>query len=336
MATHNQQWLEERRLGIGGSDVAAVFNEGYGCAAALYDDKTGKQPDYQRPDSEQRILERGTILEDAVADRYVRETGRKVRRMKTKVSKDFPFMRVNIDRQILGDERGLGVLECKTANEWVFKNMKAEGMPEQYVLQIQHAMAVTGYKWGAFAVLEPSSFELLIFDVIRNEKLIAAIIAKEKEFWEHVEAGQRPDALAFGDRRCGSCIYRRSCRGTSQVPFEPEENGRKIDYEDDDSLAELVNDYFTATHEAQFRQNIADEIKNRIKAQIGERQAVSVPSSGVHILYRQQAGSMRWDPKALEGEIDAIAKKDKDLAERLRGCKREAAPTRPFKLIQIV
>src|ERR1700744_2385168 len=108
-------WLEERRKGIGGSDVASVLNAGYGCRRRLHYDKTGVPPDFGRPEDEISILERGTELEDIIAEKYSRKTGRKIRRMPTRVSRDNAYMRVNVDRVILNDDRGPGVLECKSA-----------------------------------------------------------------------------------------------------------------------------------------------------------------------------------------------------------------------------
>src|ERR1700722_3426949 len=77
-------WLEDRRKGIGGSDVHHLFPEEskYGCTLQLWYDKTGTPEDYRRTPDELRIMNRGHILEDVVADIYMEETGRKVIRKK--------------------------------------------------------------------------------------------------------------------------------------------------------------------------------------------------------------------------------------------------------------
>jgi predicted phage-related endonuclease len=84
---------------FGGSDAAAIFNEGWGCARRLFYDKTDTPPDFQRTEREESILRRGTLMEELVAEEYSFITGRKIRRMPTRVSKKYPWMRVNIDRR---------------------------------------------------------------------------------------------------------------------------------------------------------------------------------------------------------------------------------------------
>ena len=100
----SDDWLEKRRQFIGGSDSASLFPEDskYGCPTRLFFDKTGKAPDYPRTQREDQILRRGQIWENVVAFYFQETTGLKVRRMGTRVSKDFSFMGVNMDRQIIG------------------------------------------------------------------------------------------------------------------------------------------------------------------------------------------------------------------------------------------
>src|SRR5262245_38151315 len=53
-----EKFLEQRKLGIGGSDVAHLFNEPpYGCSRRLWLEKRGIPPDY--PESPTDIMERG-------------------------------------------------------------------------------------------------------------------------------------------------------------------------------------------------------------------------------------------------------------------------------------
>lgn len=323
--TH-EEWLAERKKGIGGSDAAAVLNEGYGCARALYYDKTGVPIDFIHSEATERNFERGNVLEDLVADLYTKKTGRKIRRQSARISKTHPWMRVNMDRQILNDERGPGYLECKTANKFVFANMKAEGMPPHYVIQLQHGLAVTGYEWGAFAALHPDTFEFLTFEMRRDEDLIAVLIAWEEEFW-NMRVGTKtvPDALEFGDKRCRSCQWRRTCRGDAALLQAAGKDVASTSYEEDDALAPLVSAFQTAQFDADDKQALADALKDKIKELLGDRQAVSVPSAGARILYKQQAGRSTWDGRALDTEHPELAAKYKKVT----------APSRPFKVITL-
>ena len=205
----------DRRLGC-----SRRPGEKYGCPRALFYDKTGVEPDYQHSEASLDLFARGHALEPLIADRFSQETGSKVRRMPARVAQDKPWMRVNVDRIILSVARnGPGYLECKTANEHVFADMLAHGVPEHYVLQSQHGLAVTRWKWGAFAVLEPYTFNFLWFRFERNEKLISVIEHEEEAFWQMVKSGTIPAKLAdFADARCGKCVWRRGCRNAEALP----------------------------------------------------------------------------------------------------------------------
>ena len=228
----SDDWLEKRRQFIGGSDSASLFPEDskYGCPTRLFFDKTGKAPDYPRTQREDQILRRGQIWENVVAFYFQETTGLKVRRMGTRVSKDFSFMGVNMDRQIIGvttDELkqlwpnskeiqemegqcGPGYLECKTANEWMFKAMMTEGVHNDYILQVNHGLTVTDYRWGVFAVLEPASGDFATFPYVFKQNLAAEQIKRAAAFWAALDAGVIPPPVV-SDKRCKSCIYRRSC-----------------------------------------------------------------------------------------------------------------------------
>ena len=59
-----QQFLEERRTMIGGSDAASVLNVGYGCRRRLVMQKRGVTPDF---DIDSPQMERGRVMEPIIA-----------------------------------------------------------------------------------------------------------------------------------------------------------------------------------------------------------------------------------------------------------------------------
>lgn len=308
-----QEWLAERKKGIGGSDVAAVLSEGYGCPRALFLDKSGVEPDYKHGETTLGLFERGHALEPIIARKFATETGLKVRNMPTRVSADRPWMRVNVDRMIhsLDDGMGPGYLECKTANEHVFSNMLQEGMPEHYVLQVQHGLAVTGWKWGHFAVLEPYTFRFLHFRYERDEKLVAVLMDIEEAFWKQVQAGNIPDRLPdFNDSRCESCVYRRSCRNAEALPSK--KKTKKV-YELDNSLEIDVlvgNIKFLGAQKENVEAQIDDE-RTKLKILMGDRTGILVPGQGKKVSKDMQSGAMRWDGAALDAEQPQLAAKYK-------------------------
>jgi predicted phage-related endonuclease len=324
VATEQQElWLGERKKGIGGSDAAAVLAEGYGCPRALFYDKSGVEPDYEHTDAEKGFFERGHALEPLIADRFARETGMRVRRMPTRINAERPWMRVNCDRMIPSQAAtlsqgliGPGYLECKTANQHVFANMQEEGMPNHYVLQMQHGLATTGWKWGAFAVLEPYTFRFMHFIVKRHAELIHdVILPTEEAFWQQVQAGDVPAALPdFNDSRCEKCVYRRGCRNAEALP---KVKYKKPVYPDDesDSIRTAALQLKQLDVSIEHLESLKKQVRGDIQQLMGDRPRVAVPSQGVKFCNTWQNGRLTWDGRALDAEQPQLADKYKRRGE---------------------
>lgn len=180
-----EEWLEKRREGIGGSDAAAIMGASqWASPLSVYMDKIGAAPD--KPDSEP--MRQGRDFEDIVARRFTEETGIKVQKCNKMFSHpERPWMLANIDRQLVGWEGdGFCGLECKTTSVYNRTDFAASEIPPTYYWQCMHYMAVTGANQWYLAVLVLSqSFH--VFRIPRDEKAIAALLAREDEFWnEHV------------------------------------------------------------------------------------------------------------------------------------------------------
>lgn len=73
-----EDWLEQRRHTIGGSDAAGIIGlSKWSSPVSVWADKTGRLPD--KPDTEAMRL--GRDLESYVARRWMEATGKKVRRL---------------------------------------------------------------------------------------------------------------------------------------------------------------------------------------------------------------------------------------------------------------
>jgi putative phage-type endonuclease len=300
-----EQWLAERRLGIGGSDVHHLFSEPPdGCRRQLAYDKLNIEPDY--PQEVLPVMRRGNRLEDPAAEEYAEQTGRRVEKRGAITSVEHPFLRVNIDRVILdvADKPGDGVLEIKTMNHWALRKVRKEGLRAAHILQVQHGMAVTGFSWGAFAVLHPDSWEMLAFDVERDETLIAAIVREGRSFWAQVQEGELPEPLPEIDQRCKSCPWRRTCRSEEMIAAAKiPKSDSGIAVEQDDSLATLLADYREAKKMADESAETFELVKDALREKLGEREAVEC--EGSRIYYREQVAK-RVDPAALRAKFPSV------------------------------
>lgn len=376
---HPASWHQERALGVGGSEASSLYSEGYGCYRKLILEKRGIAPDYHRTEAEEKILRRGTKMEDLVANEFADETGFKIRRQPARVSKTHPHARVNMDRQIVavdyahlyeltkdsegftlldfqGASPGPGALECKTMNQFDFKKFLQAGFERHphYILQLQHAMAVTGYKWGVFAVMEPNSFELRWFPMLRDDALCADLLARTEAAWDLVmdESLPLPARLADGDKRCNKCLHRRTCRGDQYLEkfADADFSTDYIDVEDAEMRA-LASDYLLADEEYSRAKELKDAIATvmKTKMQADKLAKIRVPDV-IRFCLSTSTGSKRWDGKAIEGEINALLKgavpemEDvaaeeidanrglivlllKGVADRLKACQKIGAPS---------
>lgn len=184
--THDE-WLEERRKGIGGSDAAAIVGlNPYATPFSVWADKTGRS----KPKKDTEAMRQGRDLEQYVADRWMEATGKKCRR-RTQIlrNKEYPFAHANVDRWVVGENAGL---ECKTTNMMNLKKFKdGKEYPDTYYCQCMHYMAVTGAdRWYlSVVVLGQGYYE---FTIERDEEEIKALMDVEREFWEFVKTDTAP------------------------------------------------------------------------------------------------------------------------------------------------
>lgn len=174
-----EQWLEERRKGIGGSDVGAImgFNP-YKSAYQVFLEKTGQYSE----DIDNEAVYFGNELEDFVANEFSKRTGKKVRRLNKMLQHpEHEFMLANLDRVIVGEN---ALLECKNVSEYMASAWKDDEVPASYLCQVHHYLAVTGYEKAYIAALVGGN-KFVWKEIERDEEFIQILIEREKDFWEN-------------------------------------------------------------------------------------------------------------------------------------------------------
>lgn len=185
------EWLKWRLKGIGGSDVSVIAGKNpFRSVYQLWMEKVGLVIPQEE---ENDYTHFGTILESVVRREFMERTGIKVRaRHALFQSEEYPFMMANLDGIIYEDGQ-LVIFEAKTASAYK-EDVWEKGVPEEYLLQIQHYMAVTGAKKTYIAALVGGN-HFYYHEVLRDENLIADIIQMEYHFWnDNVLAGVEPEA----------------------------------------------------------------------------------------------------------------------------------------------
>ena len=175
-----------RRTGIGGSDAAAAIGlNPYYSAVELWMEKRGELPPFEGNEA----TKWGKLLEPAVRQEYAESTGRVVRLPpETLVHPKHTWVVCHPDG-VTDDGR---LYEGKTArfpDGW--GEPGTDQVPEQYLIQCQHSMLVTGLRVADLAVLIGGQ-DFRLYEIPADDGLQAAILDAETEFWTHVTRGTRP------------------------------------------------------------------------------------------------------------------------------------------------
>ncbi|GAB3065468.1 YqaJ viral recombinase family protein [Salinicoccus sesuvii] len=184
-----QEWLKERQKGLGGSDAGTILGVNkWKSKTQLFFEKVDPEM-IQEVDNE--FIYWGNTLENIVAEEFARRTGKRVRRDNRMLRHpEHDFMIANLDRVVVGEK---ALLECKTTSQFNKDQWEGDDIPAQYLCQVQHYMAVTGYEKAYIAVLLGGN-TFIWKEIKRDEELIDIIIQSEKDFWENnVKAGVIPE-----------------------------------------------------------------------------------------------------------------------------------------------
>ena len=216
-------WLEARRTGLGGSDIAAVVGVSpYRTALQVYLDKVGES----EPNEAGQAAYWGKQIEDLVAQEFQTRTGMKVQRVNSILRAGADGWQIaNIDRAVVNPDisgrvcvqsaakqaetgRMLStdaILECKTASSYMADlwgdSQEAEikagevtsdhEIPIYYETQVQWYMGVTGAKVCYVAVLIGGQ-DFRIYEVKRDDATIKALTEACRKFWTVNVLGKIP------------------------------------------------------------------------------------------------------------------------------------------------
>lgn len=253
-----EEWLEERRTGIGGSDAAAIIGlNPWRSPMDVYLDKIGRGPD----DAESEAAYWGNRLEAMVAEEFARRMGLKVHRVNALLRHpEHPFMLASIDRRVVGG----GILECKTTSAWKRDQWDEDRAPDQYIIQVQHYLAVTGEQQAWLAVLIGGQ-RFQIVPVERDEDVIENLTRAEAEFWHCVETRTPP--AVDGSEACTQAI---------RALYPEAEEGSSIFLSATDG-SRLLADYKCAVADAKASAAEVDRLANEIKTLMGTAEAAYLP-----------------------------------------------------------
>lgn len=203
---NEDDWLELRTKGIGGSDIGAILGlNPYSSPLKIYRQKVeGWREDL----SDNVNVKKGKELEDLILTNYVKpyfnKIGYEVGKPKFMIiNGKYPFFRANVDGIAFKpgtDYKNNIIVEIKWVSEWAEVNWNKpeyNGVPSSYYAQVQLYMAVTGAKSAIICALFDKNWEMNYFVVPRDEMFIMTMINKGREFYQYNMLMKMPPRLSY-------------------------------------------------------------------------------------------------------------------------------------------
>ena len=283
-----EDWLKYRKRGIGGSDASVVCGiNRYKSPVELWMEKTNQLP-YQEA-SEAAYW--GTQLESIVRAEFTKRTGIEVEIVKQLLQNtENPFMLANLDGLCHHPDYGDCIFEAKTATAYKTGEWE-DAIPDEYALQIQHYMAVTGCNAAYIAVLiGGNTFKWKLVE--RDDELIDMLIPFESVFWRHVQ-DRTPPPLDGSDASAKFLAERfPNSVPQSQIALPP-------------SATELLAQYDEACEDLDAATERKQKAENLLKEMLGNNEIGTV---GDKIITWKSITQERLDSKTLKAEYPTLYK----------------------------
>jgi putative phage-type endonuclease len=314
-------WLEGRRRGIGGSDVAAVLSlNPWKTPLDVWNDKLGLSED--KGMSEPAYW--GTVLEDTVAREFQQRTGMKVQKVTHQfVDPECDWMIANIDRAIINREIAKKVRPLLDVEEIErYANITGVERPinTDIAFEAKTANAFTADLWGPSQELEirqnnlrtehviPLYYETQIqwyCGILKLRGMYLAVLIGGSDFRMYwVDA--RPDVFQVIKEKCSAFWNNHVLTKTPPEPINIEDvlklygrsNGKAIEAQGD--LAINYGEYARLNGEIKELKKQQDALKTRIAISMKDNEILTLDGKKV-LTYKTQT-SKRFDSDSFKQE----------------------------------
>lgn len=280
-----ENWLETRREGLGGSDIAAVVGlSPWSTPFSVYVDKIGAVP---LDDEGSEAMRWGQVLEGAILTEWEERSGLWVVHQGSLFRNlAEPWMLCTVDglagESPYPDLTGvIAVAEVKSTGEWSW-----DEVPAHYQCQAQWEMAVTGLDRTIFVVLHMGK-KLATYEVKADPDDQAALIEAGRAFWFDRVLAEQPPPMEARDSRLLSEMW-------------PEDSGDEVPVD-----GVLVQALAEVRAELRPLEERRADLENRIKASMGEAAFGTV--NGERVVSWKTQTSRRVDTTRLKAERPDVA-----------------------------
>ena len=281
------EWLDFRKCGIGGSDVAIICGlNKYKSQLQLWMEKTGQS----EPEEAGEPAYWGNVMEPIIRNEFAIRTGFRVDTINSILRHpEHKFMLANIDGIVIDNDGRKSIFEAKTASAFKSELWEDDNIPEEYMLQIQHYMAVTRISTTYIAALVGGN-KFIYKKVEKDDELISMIIELESDFWKSV-ANNVPPA-PDGSESCSNLL-------TKLYPSAT--NKSKIILPDE--ALKLVEQFNAAKEQEKYFSELKDEAGNKLKNMLGDNEVGTICD---YTVSWKNVTTNRLDTKMFKAEVPEI------------------------------
>jgi putative phage-type endonuclease len=260
------QWLEARRLGLGGSDSPAVLGlDPWRSPLDIWRSKVQPQPP---SDDEKFLFKLGHLLEPVIAGLYSEQTSREVIIPEPEIIQHLKFPEIigSPDRLAPADGR---VIELKSEHQFAdkFGDPGSDQVPDHYILQAAHYMAVADLDRCDIAVLH-GGFKFAIYQLRRDLEMERSMLEQLREWW-HAYVVKKVEPPLDASESWGNYL-------ATKYPF----NRGPMVKVDENSNPDLMRHVFNVLNYSEIKKTTEkriEEAKNVIKAFLAENDGLVGP-----------------------------------------------------------
>ena len=207
-------------------------------------------------------------------------------------------MIADVDRLIVDNQEGL---EIKTANAFNRDQWEDDEIPEMYMAQVQHYMAVTGYEgWYIAVLIGGNHFKYQYIE--RDDEYIDNLVKIESDFWfNYVEKKIMPEV--DGSSSTSNLIKRMfpKAEPKTSISLNGESN-------------EIINKYIEYSELENKYSGLKEDSVNKLKMMLGENEK---GATDTYLVNWKNVSSNRFDSQALKKENPELFKQySKDSSYR--------------------
>lgn len=287
------QWLDERRKGIGGSDVAAILGlSPFKTAFQVYQEKRKEVEDWGGND----LTDWGKRMEPTIRQWYSDTTGRSVNLPKGIVcNKKYPFMLASLDG-FTDDKRIVEIKTARAGKGW--GEPGTNEIPDYYAVQCHHYMIVTGYEVTDVPVSIAGGYPVL-YEIPADKEISEMIIEAEANFWRQVVNGNPPEPVTYAD--AVAMFGKKKSEGVIQA---------------DNQILTVINELKKFQKIIKENKEHEETLKGQLIIALGDKADTLIDASGTTLLtYKLTNGRKTFDSKSLEKEMPDIYKKYLKIGE---------------------